>query len=108
NSRRRLSWRLWRARRLAVGREANRAAERVPGTERWTVLLESSKHQEPEDEGHNAHHCYRPPGDAVPAVMEFERALLAHHYRCPPESDGLVAAPAGTECCFRKKNCPIG
>src|SRR5260370_10943349 len=94
--------------RAAVGGEANRAAERCPGIERGTVLLKATEHEEAKQERHDGHRPDRPPGNARQGIIELEWALFAHHYGRPPASEELVTATAGTECCFKKKNCPIG
>ena len=58
NPRRRSSWRLRLPCRPAVGTQSNRAAKRGPTPERWTILLETTQHEEPDEKGSNEDHCH--------------------------------------------------
>jgi hypothetical protein len=107
NTCRRANRRLRLGRRPGIGGNADCATDRVPCIERGTVQLVSGKHDEAQDERNAEQRRGEPPANPGPGIIEVGRILTDHHCR-PFGSDGLETAMAGTECCFRKKNCPIG
>jgi hypothetical protein len=100
--------RLWLARRPGIGGNSDRPTDRVPGVKRRTALLISCKDDKAQDKRNADQHSHGAPADPRPGIINPEWTLVAdHHYR-PLGLERVVTSTAGTVCCLRKKNCPIG